>query len=157
MLLKVAFFALIPAILAVDHPVTVGANNGLTFTPTSVQAYPGDTVTFTFVSKNHTSTTTTFSGAVCPPPVGGVGPNGWDSGLSVNCSPVGSQVDSTPYSLPVVGTDTPQFVYTVVDRAPHFAACMQAAGAHCRAGMTFALNPTAEMTFAEFNANAMAS
>ncbi|KAJ7249254.1 hypothetical protein B0H12DRAFT_1234756 [Mycena haematopus] len=137
MLFKAVFLALIPAILAIDHPVTVGANGGLTFDPTQVFAHVGDTVTFTFVSKNHTSTTTTFSGAVCPPPAGGV--------------------NRITYSLPVVGTDTPQFVYTVVDREPHFAACMQGAGSHCRAGMTFALNPTAYLTYAQFNANAEAS
>lgn len=71
----------------------------------------------------------------------------------------------------------PTFVYTVKDTAPHFAACMQAAGAHCSesflpacrylvlnrwrlflgAGMTFALNPTTAMTYAQFNRNAMAS
>ncbi|KAJ6512756.1 hypothetical protein C8R45DRAFT_920552 [Mycena sanguinolenta] len=140
MLLKAVFMALIPTILAVDHPVTVGENGGLTFDPTQVFADVNDTVTFTFVTKNHTATTTTFSGAVCPPPVGGVGPNGWDSGF-----------------LAVVGTTTPQFVYTVVDTAPHFAACMQGAGSHCRAGMTFALNPTADMTYAQFNLNAMDS
>jgi len=59
--------------------------------------------------------------------------------------------------LPVVGNNTPVFVYTVVDRAPHFAACAQGAGSHCRAGMTFALNPTADQTYAQFNANAEAS
>ncbi|KAF7336946.1 hypothetical protein MVEN_02131000 [Mycena venus] len=140
MLSKAVFLALVPAVLAVDHPVTVGENGGLTFTPNQILAYIGDTITFTFVSKNHTVTTTNFSGAVCPPPAGGVGVNGWDSGF-----------------LPVVGTTMPQFVYTVVDTAPHFAACMQGGGSHCRAGMTFALNPTEDMTFDEFNANAEAS
>ncbi|KAJ7472782.1 hypothetical protein FB451DRAFT_1175490 [Mycena latifolia] len=140
MLFKATFLALIPAILAIDHPITVGLNGGLTFTPDQVTADIGDTLTFTFVSKNHSVTTTHFSGAVCPPPAGGVGVNGFDSGFQA-----------------ALGTVTPQFVYTVVDTYPHFASCMQAAGAHCRAGMNFALNPTANMTFDEFNANAMAS
>ncbi|KAK7006098.1 hypothetical protein R3P38DRAFT_2728315, partial [Favolaschia claudopus] len=140
MLFKAVLLALIPAIVAVDHPVTVAQGGALTFTPNQVVADPGDTITFTFVSKNHTVTTTNFSGAVCPPPDGGVGPNGFDSGF-----------------LPVVGTDTPQFVFTVVDTEPHFAACKQGGGTHCQAGMTFALNPTEEMTFAEFDANARKS
>ncbi|KAJ7111998.1 hypothetical protein C8R44DRAFT_933309 [Mycena epipterygia] len=140
MFFTTVLLSIIPAILAVDHPITVGLNGGLTFTPDQVQAAIDDTLTFTFVSKNHSVTTTNFSGAVCPPPPGGVGVNGWDSGF-----------------LSALGTTTPQFVYTVVDTAPHFASCMQAAGAHCRAGMNFALNPTAEMTFDEFNTNAMKS
>ncbi|KAJ7505813.1 hypothetical protein B0H11DRAFT_1904392 [Mycena galericulata] len=140
MFLKALLLALVPVALAANFNITVGANNGLTFTPTQVSADIGDTLTFIFVSKNHTSTTTTFSGAVCPPPAGGVGLHGWDSGF-----------------LPATATDTPTFVYTVVDYEPHFAACMQGAGSHCRAGMTFALNPTAELTYAQFNANAEAS
>ncbi|KAJ6622529.1 hypothetical protein B0H10DRAFT_2214178 [Mycena sp. CBHHK59/15] len=140
MLFSAFFLALVPAILAADHAVTIGANNGLTFTPTSVVAAIGDTLTFTVVSRNHSVTTTNFSGAVCPPPPGGVGVNGWDSGFLSDLD--GSQ---------------PKFVYTVKDTTPHFAACMQAAGAHCRAGMTFALNPTAAQTYAQFLANAKAS
>ncbi|KAJ7081812.1 hypothetical protein B0H15DRAFT_803500 [Mycena belliarum] len=120
MLFTAALLTLIPIILAADHPVTVGLNGGLTFTPNQIAADIGDTLTFTFVSKNR--------------------PNGFDSGFQ-----------------PALGTATPQFVYTVVDTDPHFVSCMQAAGAHCRAGMNFALNPTATMTFDDFNSNAMAS
>ncbi|KAJ7859008.1 hypothetical protein B0H13DRAFT_1881640 [Mycena leptocephala] len=140
MFFKALLLALIPAVLAVDHPVTIGEGNTLTFTPDQVIADIGDTLTFTVVARNHSTTTTNFSGAVCPPPPGGVGDNGWDSGFL-------SDLDGS----------MPQFVYTVVDTEPHFAACMQAAGAHCRAGMTFALNPTADMTYAQFKINAMAS
>ncbi|KAJ7923335.1 hypothetical protein B0H13DRAFT_1864962 [Mycena leptocephala] len=140
MFAKALFLALIPGIFAANHAITIGANNALSFTPTSVVAAVGDTLTFTVVSRNHSVTTTNFSGAVCPPPKGGVGVNGWDSGFL-------SDLDGS----------MPTFVYTVKDTAPHFAACMQAAGAHCRAGMTFALNPTTAMTYAQFNRNAMAS
>ncbi|KAJ7082963.1 hypothetical protein C8R44DRAFT_992081 [Mycena epipterygia] len=140
MFIKALLLAIVPAVLAVDHAITIGENNSLTFTPDQVVAAVGDTLTFTVVSRNHSTTTTTFSGDVCPPPPGGVGPNGWDSGFL-------SDIDGS----------MPQFVYTVVDTEPHFAACMQAAGAHCRAGMTFALNPTAEQTYAQFLANAEAS
>ncbi|KAJ7726506.1 hypothetical protein B0H16DRAFT_1698002 [Mycena metata] len=140
MFFKSLLLALVPAVLAVDIPITIGLNNTLTFTPDQVVANIGDTLTFTVVARNHSTTTTTFNGAVCPPPPGGVGVNGWDSGFL-------SDLDGS----------MPQFVYTVVDTEPHFAACMQAAGAHCRAGMTFALNPTADMTYAQFKANAEAS
>ncbi|KAJ7352083.1 Cupredoxin [Mycena albidolilacea] len=137
---KVFFLALIPAILAADHAVTVGANNALAFSPTSIVAAVGDTITFTVVSRNHSVSSTSFSGAVCPPPDGGVGPNGFDSGFLSDLD--GSQ---------------PTFTYTVVDTVPHFGACKQAAGAHCRAGMTFAINPSSTQTYAQFLANAKAS
>ncbi|KAF7296821.1 hypothetical protein MIND_00913100 [Mycena indigotica] len=128
------------AVIAVDHAVAVGANNGLTFTPTVVTAAVGDTITFTVLSRNHTITSAPFSGAICPPPTGGVGPNAFDSGFLSDLD--GSQ---------------PTFVYTVKDTVPHFASCQQAAGAHCRAGMTFAINPNATQTFAQFTANAAKS
>ncbi|KAJ7061330.1 Cupredoxin [Mycena amicta] len=140
MFAKAFFLALIPSILAANHAVTVGANNALSFTPTTIVAAVGDTVTFTVVSRNHSVTSTRFSGAVCPPPVGGVGPNAFDSGFLSDLD--GSQ---------------PTFVYTVKDTVPHFGACMQAAGAHCRAGMTFAINPSTTQTYAQFLANAKAS
>ncbi|KAJ7626615.1 hypothetical protein DFH06DRAFT_1481070 [Mycena polygramma] len=140
MFFKALLLAVVPAVFAVDHAITIGLNNTLTFTPDQVQAAIGDTLTFTVVARNHSTTTTVFSGNVCPPPPGGVGVNGWDSGFL-------SDLDGS----------MPQFVYTVKDTEPHFAACMQAAGAHCRAGMTFALNPTAEQTYDQFKANAMAS
>ncbi|KAJ7067205.1 Cupredoxin [Mycena amicta] len=141
MLAKLAVLAtLVPSILAANFAVTVGLNNALSFTPTTITADVGDTITFTVVSRNHSVTTTNFSGAVCPPPVGGVGPNGFDSGFLSDLD--GSQ---------------PTFTYTVVDTVPHFGACMQAAGAHCRAGMTFAINPNATFTYAQFLANAKAS
>ncbi|KAJ7062367.1 hypothetical protein C8F01DRAFT_1252187 [Mycena amicta] len=128
----------IPAVLATDFAITIGLNNTLTFTPDQVVAAIGDTLTFTVVARNHSTTTTNFEGAICPPPPGGVGENGWDSGFL-------SDLDGS----------LPTFTYTVVDTEPHFAACMQAAGAHCHAGMTFALNPTAEMTYDQFKANAV--
>ncbi|KAJ6530945.1 hypothetical protein DFH09DRAFT_140844 [Mycena vulgaris] len=137
---KVLFLALIPSILAANFAVSVGASNGLTFTPTTVTAAVGDTVTFTVLSRNHSITSATFSGAICPPPPGGAGPGPFDSGFLSDLD--GSQ---------------PTFVYTVVDTAPRFGACMQAAGAHCRAGMTFAINPNSTQTYAQFLANAKAS
>ncbi|KAJ7644574.1 hypothetical protein FB45DRAFT_297902 [Roridomyces roridus] len=134
--------ALLPAALAVNIAIQVGVDDNLTFTPVQTTANIGDTLTFTFVSKNHSVTTTTFSGHVCPPPNGGVGPNGWDSGF-----------------MPVLNPGDPEltFVYTVVDTAPHFASCKQDGGTHCRSGMTFALNPTADMTWDEFIINAIES
>lgn len=44
---KALLFAIVPVALAVDHAVTIGLNNTLTFTPNQVIAAVGDTVTFT--------------------------------------------------------------------------------------------------------------
>jgi plastocyanin len=44
---KVLFLTLIPSILAASHAVTVGANNALAFSPTTIVADVGDTITFT--------------------------------------------------------------------------------------------------------------
>jgi plastocyanin len=47
MFFKALLLALVPAVLAVDHAVTIGANNTLTFSPDTVVAAIGDTLTFT--------------------------------------------------------------------------------------------------------------
>ncbi|KAF9463424.1 hypothetical protein BDZ94DRAFT_1258774 [Collybia nuda] len=137
---KALLLSVAPVALAVSHAVTIGLNNTLTFTPNQLVAAIGDTITFTVVARNHSTTTTNFSGKVCPPPPGGVGATGWDSGFM-------SDLDGS----------LPHFTYTVVDTLPHFAACMQNAGAHCKAGMTFALNPTTDQSYDQFLANAKAS
>ncbi|KAL0568403.1 hypothetical protein V5O48_013580 [Marasmius crinis-equi] len=136
------FTALLSAIVlaapafAANFDVMVGANNDFIFLPDQVVADVGDTITFTFVSKNHSATTTTFVNP-CPPPPGGQGPDGFDTGFN-----------------PTTDTDHPVHVITVQDTQPHFVACMQAGGAHCMRGMTFAINPTADMTYDEFKLNA---
>ncbi|KAF5373621.1 hypothetical protein D9758_000780 [Tetrapyrgos nigripes] len=139
-LVAVAFAVLPTAVLGANHDVTVGANNAFAFSPTTVIADAGDTITFTFVSRNHSATTASFDDP-CPPPVGGFGTGGFDTGF------VNAAGGATP--APVV--------VTIQDTLPHFVSCMQAAGAHCRAGMTLAINPTADQTYEQFLANALAS
>jgi plastocyanin len=48
---KSAIMGFLPAALAVNHQVIVGANNQLTFTPTTVNAAVGDTVQFMFATQ----------------------------------------------------------------------------------------------------------
>ncbi|KAF5373622.1 hypothetical protein D9758_000782 [Tetrapyrgos nigripes] len=139
------FTALLSAIAIVAVPVlganfnvTVGANDDFIFLPDQISGVlPGDTITFTFVSRNHSATTTTFSNP-CPPPKGGVGPNGFDTGFHDSAS-----------------EGDPSVVVTIEDTEPHFVACMQAAGAHCHRGMTFAINPTEDLSYEEFLNNAL--
>ncbi|KAK0494152.1 hypothetical protein EDD18DRAFT_1356100 [Armillaria luteobubalina] len=128
-----------PFVMGVNWDVQVGASNGFTFTPNEIHPAIGDTVTFTYLTRNHSATTTTFT-SPCPPPPGGVGPNGFDSGF-----------------LDAVSAPGSTFTTTILDTEPHWVSCMQAGGAHCRLGMTLAINPTADMTEAQFRTNAINS
>jgi plastocyanin len=46
-LFKALFLSIVPVALAVDHAITIGLNNTLSFTPDQLFAAVGDTVTFT--------------------------------------------------------------------------------------------------------------
>ncbi|KAJ7596562.1 hypothetical protein C8J56DRAFT_290653 [Mycena floridula] len=127
-------------VLAEDHLVTVGADNLFAFAPNSLVAAVGDTITFQFLTRNHSATTTTFVNP-CPPPPGGFGDGGFDTGFHPS----------------VTTGDAPEATVTIVDLEPHWVSCMQAAGAHCRLGMTLSINPPPDMTEAQFMANAIAS
>ncbi|THU84792.1 hypothetical protein K435DRAFT_806326 [Dendrothele bispora CBS 962.96] len=131
-------FAVLPSALAANWDVAVGPNNQFAYSPTTITPAVGDTVTFTFMSRNHSATTTDFNNP-CPPPPGGLGPGAFDTGFH----------SATTGDQPVV-------VVTIEDTDPHFVSCMQAAGAHCRLGMTLAINPTADQTYEQFLANALA-
>jgi hypothetical protein len=61
------------------------------------------------------------------------------------------------FSHDATGATKPEVTITINDTNPHWVACMQAAGAHCRMGMAMAINPTSSMTTAQFIANAKAS
>jgi plastocyanin len=132
-----AFLGLAACVLADNITVQVAVDGALTFTPNTVTANQGDIVNFQFMTGNHTITQSTFSN----PCTRLTAPNpGIDSGF-----------------LPVSANDTtiPQYSFTVDNAtAPLWFYCKQGAGAHCRAGMVFAVNPTTDMTFAAFQANA---
>ncbi|KAJ7593430.1 hypothetical protein C8J56DRAFT_1128774 [Mycena floridula] len=101
--------------LGEDFLVTVGPSNTFTFDPIQVFPAVGDTVTFQFLSRVHSATTTTFIDP-CPPPLGGGGGEGsFDTGFQTATTGV-----------------TPNVTILINDTLPHFVSCMQAAGAHCR-------------------------
>ncbi|KAF5381572.1 hypothetical protein D9615_005389 [Tricholomella constricta] len=135
-----AALAAAPVVLGANFRVTVGEDNLFAFKPEEIHPATGDTITFQFLTRNHSATTTMFSGAVCPPPPGGFGENGFDTGFQ-----------------PTTDVIHPEVTVTIKDSEPHWVSCMQAGGAHCRRGMILAINPPPSMTAEEFKANAIAS
>jgi len=120
------------------HTVVVGGSAGqLTFDPEAVSANLGDKVIFQFHQKNHTATQSSFANP-CGPVAGG-----FDSGFN----PVAASA-----------TTFPTFTYTVATTDPVWVYCAQGDGAHCHAGMVFAINcpPSGAKSFANFKAAAIA-
>lgn len=113
--------------------VTVGGPGGTTqFTPSSVNATVGDTVTFVFMQKNHTATQSTFANPCS------AAPGGFDTGFV----PVSDNNTNGPFQ---------QAQFQVTDTNPIWVYCRQTG--HCQKGMVFAINPGDK--FAAFQAAAM--
>jgi hypothetical protein len=135
------FFALAAAVLpvlaanAVIIPIKVG-DGGLMFNPTSVTANVGDTLQFQFVSGNHSVAQSTFADP-CTPFSGGV--------VSGFQNVVAGQSQQAQWSILMNDTSVPLWFY-----------CQQTTPKnHCQNGMVFAVNPTADKTFAAFQQAAM--
>jgi plastocyanin len=116
--------------------VLVGANDTLTFQPDTVNASVGDTIAFTFLSKNHTVTQSTFAA-----PCTNFSADGIDSGF-VPVDPTATSFQQ--YSFTMNNVSAPLWFY-----------CRQTG--HCGKGMVFAVNPTAAKSFSAFQAAAMAT
>jgi len=136
------FFALSSLLVMAALPVrpaqiqvTVGGPGGVTqFSPSSVNANPGDVVNFVFQQKNHTATQSTFN-SPCS-----AAPGGFDSGFV----PVSANNTSGPFQ---------EAQFQVTDTNPVWVYCRQTG--HCQLGMVFAINPGTQ--FAAFQAAAMAT
>ncbi|KAK4135570.1 hypothetical protein BT67DRAFT_254395 [Trichocladium antarcticum] len=115
------------------HSVTVGGPQGLSFNPQELSAAIGDTVIFSFLSQNHTATQSGFD-TPCKALDGGM-----DSGFQANPN---NTIEPAPQVAMQVMVDTPLWFY-----------CRQ--GNHCGKGMVFSINPSAEKTHAQFQANAI--
>lgn len=122
------------------HSILVGANSTLTFSPPSIQAMAGDTIDFTFLSKNHSATQSTFANPCT------LAPGGVNSGFQ----PVSANSSMTmqwSITLDAKSASSPLWFF-----------CAQTNPAnHCHAGMVFAINANANKTFEQFKANAMNS
>ncbi|KAL1727157.1 hypothetical protein EV714DRAFT_286719 [Schizophyllum commune] len=121
-------------VLAKDFDVAVGENAALNFNPSSLTGVQnGDTITFHFLSGNHTLTQSTFD-EPCKAKEGGV-----DSGFQDVQNAGGG--DRLHYTITVNNASTPLWFF-----------CGQTG--HCPRGMVFAVNPTADKTFADFQGTA---
>ncbi|KAF8490602.1 hypothetical protein JB92DRAFT_3008425 [Gautieria morchelliformis] len=120
-----------------DHTVVVGGRDLLAYTPSSIKAQVGDTITFQFREKNHTVTQASFE-SPCSPLSGG-----FNSGFRP--VPPGTQ------------SGLPTYTITVNDTKPIWAYCAQTGPpAHCPQGMVFAANaPDYGNTFDAFRNKAM--
>ncbi|KAJ7200283.1 hypothetical protein B0H12DRAFT_547583 [Mycena haematopus] len=120
--------------------VQVGQNDQLTFSPPNITAKVGDTVTFQFLSKNHSVTQSSFA-SPCTALKGGV-----DSGFQ----PVGANATAIPQFSVKVGNDSkPFFFFSKQDALVN----------ECQKGMVFTINADANSakSFAAFQAAAEAS
>jgi len=133
-ILSVALAALSAS--AANVTVVVGgaaASPSLVYNPSNVKIENGDTVTFQFVAKNHTVTQSTFANP---------------------CTPMPGGVNSGYMAVAAGATQFPSWSFTVTNAsAPLWFFCAQPG--HCEKGMVFAINPTAEKSFATFQATAM--
>jgi plastocyanin len=115
------------------HVVQVGGPNGSTiFSPSNIQAMPGDLVQFQFNAKNHSVVQSTFDQPCVP--IQNVMPNKTDaffSGFMPNNRTFGST--STAGLL--------TYTIRVMDTKPIWYFCSQAK--HCQAGMVGAINAAA--------------
>ncbi|KAF8809073.1 Cupredoxin [Phlegmacium glaucopus] len=116
---------------AANTMVMVGSNGTLTFSPNSITAAVGDTVTFQFQAKNHTATQSTFAAP---------------------CSRMASGVNSGFNPVSATATQLPQFTIMVNATTPMWFYCAQKNPvSHCAMGMVFAINaPTSGNTFEAF-------
>jgi plastocyanin len=122
------------------HSILVGDNETLTFSPSSIQAVAGDTIEFTFVSKNHSATQSTFTDPC------NLAPGGVNSGFQ---------------PVPANSSTTMQWSITLDAQSasgPLWFFCAQTNPAvHCHAGMVFAINANVNKSFTQFQMNAMNS
>jgi len=124
-----------------DHRVIVGGPNGLVYTPNTVTAAAGDTVTFEFQASNHTATQSSFADPCRK------------LALTSTTGQIGFDSDFQPASANA--TVFPTYTISVNDTTPIWVYCRQTG--HCGKGMVFAVNPPQTgNTYQAFMSNAIA-
>ncbi|KZT39687.1 hypothetical protein SISSUDRAFT_984497, partial [Sistotremastrum suecicum HHB10207 ss-3] len=107
------------------------------YIPSNITANPGDTVSFEFVTKNHTVTQSTFA-APCS--------------QLVNATTGAVGINSGYQPVAANATVVPSWTFQVLDTNPLWFFCLQ--GSHCQQGMVFSINATPNKTFEAFQAAA---
>ncbi|TDL27627.1 hypothetical protein BD410DRAFT_762738 [Rickenella mellea] len=112
------------AVSSNDHAIVVGGPGKLFYSPANITAQPGDTVTFHFMQKNHTTTQSSFA-APC---------------RALAATSTNGQVGFDSGFMPVAdnATSFPTYTIQINDTAPVWAYCRQAT--HCGQGMVFSVN-----------------
>ncbi|KZT61393.1 hypothetical protein CALCODRAFT_464142 [Calocera cornea HHB12733] len=125
---------------ALIHDIQVGGVGQLTFSPSNIQADPGDILNFVFQQVNHTATQSSFANPCVKLKDTNGNPIGFDSGF-----------------MPVAATqsaDFPSYQVMVNDTKPIWVYCRQSG--HCGKGMVFSANaPATGNTFDAFQAMAV--
>ncbi|KAJ9266378.1 hypothetical protein DTO212C5_6301 [Paecilomyces variotii] len=124
------------------HPVKVGWNNTLTFSPDQLNVNPGEMVQFQFYPKNHSVVQSSFDEPCVPMSESMPGMMGIMSGFM----PVSEDA-----------TQIPVFTMMVNDTKPMWIHCSQTG--HCQKGMVMAINVASgsNKTLSSFKALAMKS
>ncbi|KAI0021641.1 hypothetical protein F4780DRAFT_770120 [Xylariomycetidae sp. FL0641] len=120
---------------AAHHNVTVGKDNQLKFDPETLSAQIGDTITYSFFSKNHAVAQSTFDDPC----------HLQDDGIFSGFTPNTESDVAAPTT----------FTITVNDTEPLWFYCPQTTGDHCQNGMVHSINaPTEGNTFDAYKAKA---
>jgi plastocyanin len=140
--------------MGMTHEITVGGA-ALTFSPPTISATAGDIVVFTFMTKNHTVTQSTFA-EPCTKMA-----NGMDSGFMPN---VNNTVNPPPQFMVQVMDTKPMCKLFSLSHPPArqpanllsgFYCRQKTPASHCGKGMVFSINPTADKSADAFKAAAM--
>jgi len=138
---KSVIIAFASGAFAANHNVVVGQNNGLTFTPSTVTAAVGDTVTYQFATQNHTVTSGNANA--------GCTPDGkFYSGFVPATAPAAAAKPKGNKMVRGVNNlfdlekraNSPTFTVAVANTQPQVVYCSQAQ--HCQSGMVMVINPS---------------
>ncbi|KAE9963253.1 hypothetical protein BLS_009489 [Venturia inaequalis] len=136
--------------------VLVGQNNGLTFTPSTLQAQPGDQVQFVFLSQNHTVTSgdpsagcqpdniinSDFVPVAAPATAAAAAAGGGGKKAKKAKKAAAGNAAAAAAAAAAPPANPPTFTVNVQDTNPIMLYCAQAQ--HCQQGMVMAINPSTD-------------
>ncbi|KAJ3535783.1 hypothetical protein NM688_g6928 [Phlebia brevispora] len=155
MRISIVSFAMLPfgAALAAgtNYPILVGNDSTLSFSPSTMNGpRVGDTISFAFVSGNHSVTQSTFASPCTR--LADTQASAFDSGFF--------SIQNASWLPPGANTGMPTVFFKVTADTPFWFHCAQTSPQdHCQAGMLFAVNApeSGNETFGAFSEAAKAS